>query len=422
MRVLLIGGGGREHALGWKLAQSSLLETLISCQGNPGLAELGDVVLDVDPTDPEAIVELCAERNIDLVVVGPEAPLAAGIADALMDAEIPVFGPTRSGARLESSKSFAKEVMAGAGVPTAASATFNDRESAVLHLKDSPGPYVVKADGLAAGKGVLVTDSIKDAIGWVDDCLGGKFGEAGSSVLIENYLDGPEVSIFYICADRAAIPLQPARDYKRLFDGDKGPNTGGMGSFSPVANLDADLVDWTTLNVVLPTLAELASRDVGYTGFLYVGLILTNDGPRVLEFNCRLGDPETEVLMPLITSDLLVMLHAAATVGIGDHSVTWSAQAAVDVVLAAPGYPESPETGLAISGLEPFSDVLVFHSGTRETDDGLVTAGGRVLNVVGLGRSVGKARERAYDAARRIDFAGTQFRSDIAADTAGGVG
>lgn len=422
MRVLLIGGGGREHALGWKLAQSSLLETLISCQGNPGLAELGDVVLDVDPTDPEAIVELCAERNIDLVVVGPEAPLAAGIADALMDAETPVFGPTRSGARLESSKSFAKEVMAGAGVPTAASATFSDRESAVLHLKDSPGPYVVKADGLAAGKGVLVTDSIKDAIGWVDDCLGGKFGEAGSSVLIEDYLDGPELSIFYICADREAIPLQPARDYKRLFDGDKGPNTGGMGSFSPVENLDADLVDWTTLNVVLPTLAELASRDVDYTGFLYVGLILTNDGPRVLEFNCRLGDPETEVLMPLITSDLLVVLHAAATVGIGDHSVTWSDQAAVDVVLAAPGYPESPETGLAISGLEPFSDALVFHSGTRETDDGLVTAGGRVLNVVGLGRSVGEARERAYDAARRIDFAGKQFRSDIAADTAGGVG
>lgn len=416
MRVLLLGGGGREHALGWKLAQSSLLETLISCPGNPGLATLGDVVPNVDPTVPDAVVALCAERNVDLVIVGPEAPLASGVADALLKARIPVFGPTRAGARLESSKSFAKEVMAGAGVPTAVSATFDEREDAVAHLIASPGPYVVKADGLAAGKGVLVTESFEAAVGWVDACLGGKFGDAGSAVVIEEHLDGPEVSIFYICADSEAIPLQPARDYKRLLDGDHGPNTGGMGSYSPVAALDAGLVDWTTRNVALPTLALLASRGIDYTGFLYVGLMLTSGGPQVLEFNCRLGDPETEVLMPLITSDLLVVLHAAATKGIADHSIMWSDQVAVDVVLASPGYPESPETGLPISGIETFPNVIVFHSGTRETADGLVTAGGRVLNIVGLGESVGEARERTYDVAQRIDFTGKQFRTDIAAD------
>ncbi|MEN8040596.1 MAG: phosphoribosylamine--glycine ligase [Actinomycetota bacterium] len=416
MRVLLLGSGGREHAIGWKLAQSPMLDRLISCPGNPGLDELGDVVPDVDPNDGAAVAALCREKGVDLVIVGPEAPLAAGVADALITERIPVFGPIQAAAQLESSKSFAKEIMAAAEVPTARSASFVDREAAVIHLEETPGPYVVKADGLAAGKGVLVTGSLEAAIDWVDDCLGGRFGEAGSSVVVEDHLDGPEVSIFYICADGEAIPLQPARDYKRLLDNDEGPNTGGMGCYSPVADIDEDLVDWTTVRVALPTLAELASRGIDYTGFLYVGLMLTADGPKVLEFNCRLGDPETEVLMPRITSDLLTVLKAAATEGIRGHQVTWSDRAAVDVVLAAPGYPDSPIKGLEISGLHTIEDVIVFHAGTDRTADGLVSAGGRVLNVVGLGDSLSEARQRAYDAASAIQFTGKQFRSDIAAE------
>jgi phosphoribosylamine--glycine ligase len=283
------------------------------------------------------------------------------------------------------------------------------------------GPYVVKADGLAAGKGVLVTDSLDAAIVWVDECLGGRFGGAGSSVVIEDHLEGEEVSIFYICAAGEAIPLQPARDYKRLLTGGAGPNTGGMGCFSPVEDVDDDLIDWTTVNVALPTLAELASRGVDYTGFLYVGLMLTSDGPMVLEFNARLGDPETEVLMPRITSDLLAVLKAAANEGLTGQAVTWSDQAAVDVVLASPGYPDSPETGHPISGLEsmedvePLGNVLVFQAGTRDVDGQLVTSEGRVLNVVGLGASIGEARENAYAGVRRISFEGMQFRTDIAA-------
>lgn len=419
MRVLLLGGGGREHALGWKLAQSPMLDRLVSCPGNPGLGTLGDVAADVDPEDPAAVVALCRERAIDLVVVGPEGPLAAGVADALNAEGISVFGPTSAGARLESSKSFAKEIMAAAEVPTAGSATFRDRETAVIHLEESSGPYVVKADGLAAGKGVLVTESLEAAIEWVDGCLGGRFGAAGSAVVIEEHLTGDEVSIFYLCANGEAIPFQPARDYKRLLDDDEGPNTGGMGSFSPVEDIDDDLVDWTTVHVALPTLGELASRDIDYTGFLYVGLMLTSDGPKVLEFNCRLGDPEAEVLMPRITSDLLAVLNAASNEGLTGHGVTWSNRAAVDVVLAAPGYPESPVKGLRITGLDPIENILVFHAGTREAGGRLVSSGGRVLNIVGLGDDIGEARDNAYAAAQHIDFKGKQFRTDIAAKQEG---
>jgi len=421
MRVLLLGAGAREHALGWKLVQSPMLDRLISCPGNPGLDEIGDVVPDVDPDDPSAVVALASSEDIDLVIIGPESPLAAGVADALIEARIPVFGPTQAAARLESSKSFAKEIMAAAGVPTARSATYADREAAVIRLEEIDGPYVVKADGLAAGKGVLVSDSLDAAIVWVDECLGGRFGTAGSSVVIEDHLDGEEISIFFICGAGEAIPLQPARDYKRLLNGGAGPNTGGMGCFSPVEDIDDDLIDWTTVNVALPTLAELASRGIDYTGFLYVGLMLTSDGPMVLEFNARLGDPETEVLMPRITSDLLAVLKAAANEGLTDQAVTWSDAAAVDVVLASLGYPDSPAAGHPISGLEPMEDVeplgnvLVFQAGTRDVDGQLVTSGGRVLNVVGLGTNIGEARENAYAGVRRISFEGMQFRTDIAA-------
>jgi phosphoribosylamine--glycine ligase len=417
MRVLLLGGGGREHAIGWKLVQSPMLDRLISCPGNPGLDTLGDVFPEVDQNDPSAVVALASSQHVDLVIVGPESPLAAGVADALIEARIPVFGPVQAAARLESSKSFAKEIMAAAAVPTARSATYSDREAAVIHLEDTEGPYVVKADGLAAGKGVLVTESLDAAIVWVDECLGGRFGVAGSSVVIEDHLDGDEVSIFYICAAGEAIPLQPARDYKRLLDGDDGPNTGGMGCFSPVDHVDDDLIDWTTVNVALPTLAELTARGITYTGFLYVGLMLTSDGPKVLEFNSRLGDPEAEVLMPRITSDLLAVLKAAANEGLTDQGMTWSSDAAVDVVLASPGYPEAPTTGHTISGIEPSENVLIFQAGTRRDEGQLVSSGGRVLNVVGLGETTSEARRRAYGAVDRIHFEGMQFRRDIAGNT-----
>ena len=419
MRVLLLGGGGREHALGWKIVQSPMLDRLISCPGNPGLDEIGDVVPDVDPDDPVAVVALASSQDIDLVIVGPESPLAAGVADALIAARIPVFGPVQAAARLESSKSFAKEIMAAASVPTARSATYSDREAAVIRLEESESPYVVKADGLAAGKGVLVTDSLDAAIVWVDECLGGRFGVAGSSVVIEDHLSGSEVSVFYVCAAGEAIPLQPARDYKRLLDGGAGPNTGGMGCFSPVEDVDDDLIDWTTVNVALPTLTELALRGIDYTGFLYVGLMLTADGPKVLEFNCRLGDPETEVLMPRITSDLLAVLKAAANEGLTDQSVSWSDRAAVDVVLASSGYPNAPITGSRISGIGSLPNVLVFQAGTKKVDGQLISDGGRVLNIVGLGDSIDEARDNAYAGVQQIEFQGMQFRTDIAGDGKG---
>lgn len=415
MRVLLLGGGGREHALGWKFVQSPELDLLVSCPGNPGLAALGDIESDIDPNDPEAVVRLLRDRDIDFVVVGPEAPLAAGVADAIASQGIPVFGPQAAGAMLESSKSFAKDVMAAAGVPTAASATFTQADPAYEHLAHSAAPYVVKADGLASGKGVLVTDSLERAQRWVDDCIDGRFGGTDASVVIEEFLAGEELSVFFICADGGAVPFEPARDYKRLADGDTGPNTGGMGSYSPVADLPDDIVEWTRTNVAVPTLEELSRRGIDYVGFLYVGLMLTPDGPKVVEFNCRLGDPETQALMPRLRTDLLSALHAAATNGLAGVTLEWSDDATVNVVLASRGYPDDPATGYDIRGLDEAAsnDAIIFHAGTRTTEGGLVTSGGRVLSVVGVGPTTASARERAYAAVSHIEFTGKQFRSDI---------
>lgn len=414
MKVLLLGSGGREHAIGWKLAQSPLITELVAAPGNPGLASIGEAIPGVAATDGAAVVELARARSIDLVVIGPEAPLAAGVADALSGAGIPVFGPSAAAARLESSKAFAKEVMSSAGVPTAGYGAFEDRSEAHAYLETSDGPYVVKADGLAAGKGVLVTEDLTAAMGWVDACLSGYFGEAGSRVVIEDHLAGDELSVFFICSGRSAVALEPARDYKRLLDDDAGPNTGGMGSYSPVEDVGADLVRWTRTHVAEPILEALADSGLTYTGFLYVGLILTDDGPMVLEFNCRLGDPETQVLMPRLDTDLLELLHAAAHGALEGADLEWSSKFAVDVVLASPGYPENPETGLAIIGLDHVTEALVFHAGTSFEDDRLVTSGGRVLNAVGLGDSLAEARSDAYAAANLIQFRGKHVRSDIA--------
>lgn len=413
--MLLLGGGGREHAIGWKLAQSPLIDSLLSCPGNPGLAELGDIASDVEATNPRQVVDLANEHDIDLVIIGPEAPLAAGVADALRVEGIAVFGPSQKGAMLESSKTYAKEIMERAQIPTADHRSFTDPDEAVAHLRAIDGPYVVKADGLAAGKGVLVSAYLEAAEEWVNDCFDGRFGDAGARVVIEEHLEGEEVSVFFICSEGSAIPLDPVRDYKRLLNGDVGPNTGGMGSYSPVRGLDVAVVEWAKRRVIEPTLRTLAEDGIDYVGFLYVGLMLTPDGPKVLEFNCRLGDPETQALLPRLSTDLLEILHCAAHGSLAGADLSWSDKCTVNVVLASPGYPESPETGLAIIGLDHVSEGLVFHAGTAYQDDKLVTAGGRVMSVVGVSDSLKEAREDAYAAADLIQFRGKQNRDDIAA-------
>jgi phosphoribosylamine--glycine ligase len=407
MRILLVGSGGREHSIGWKLAQSSRVDELISLPGNPGLAELGPTVEGIDIDDVGAIAAMALFHQVDLVIVGPEAPLAAGVADAATSLGIPVFGPTRSAARLESSKSFAKDVMSRAGIPTGASETFTDHQSAIDHLTRTEGPYVVKADGLAAGKGVLVTESRTDAESWVGYCLEGGFGAAGASVIIEEYLNGPEVSVFAVCTENGAVPLEPARDYKRLFEGDEGPNTGGMGSYSPVDDLPEGLVSGVMTDVIDPTLEQMKADGNPFTGFLYAGLVLTDDGPKVLEFNVRLGDPECQAVLPRMTSDLVDVLEGA--------SPEWMDMATVNVVLAAKGYPTAPEKGAVIKGLDRVpDDVIVFHAGTKRDGSKLLVNGGRVLNLVGTGSTIGEARAKAYTAAETVAWPGVEFRTDIA--------
>ncbi|HEX6946154.1 MAG TPA: phosphoribosylamine--glycine ligase [Acidimicrobiia bacterium] len=400
MKVLLIGSGGREHALGWKLATSPRVRELVSLPGNPGLAGLGPLIEGIEPTDAGAVAAMAAAQRFDLVVVGPEAPLAAGVVDALQRQGIPVFGPTRAAAKLESSKSHAKSVMERAGVPTGWAVTVTDLDDARRHLEGSDGPYVVKADGLAAGKGVLVTESRGDALAWAERWL------PSGPVVIEEYLEGPEVSVFAVCTDTGAVPLEPARDYKRLGDGDTGPNTGGMGAYSPVTGLPAGLVDEVMRRVVEPILARMEEDGTPFRGFLYAGLVLTDDGPKVLEFNVRLGDPEAQTVLPRLANDLVDVLEGAAPV--------WSDRATVTVILAAEGYPESPVTGAEIRGLDRVGDdALVFHAGTKREGKRILVSGGRVLAVVGSGADVAGARERAYDAAGRIIWPGRVMRTDI---------
>lgn len=407
MRVLLIGGGGREHALGWKLAQSRRVDELISMPGNPGLAKLGPTVEGIGVTDVGAIAAMARVQDVDLVVVGPEAPLAAGAADAISALGIPVFGPTRAAARLESSKAFAKEIMEKADVATGDHWVFTSPGPAKMHIDKMDPPFVVKADGLAGGKGVLVTDDREDAMVWVDYCFEGGFGNAGDSVLIEEYLDGPELSVFAVCTEAGAVPLEPARDFKRLGDGDEGPNTGGMGSYSPVDDLPDGFIDEVMSGVIKPTLSQMSEEGSPFTGFLYAGLVLTADGPKVLEYNVRLGDPETQAVLPRMASDLIEVLEGA--------DPDWSDTATVNVVLAAEGYPTEPVKGALIRGLDQVpDDVLVFHAGTREEDGKVIVNGGRVLNLVGQGDTIAQARDSAYEAVEAVAWKGARYRTDIA--------
>lgn len=402
MKVLLIGSGGREHAMGWKLARSPRVSELISLPGNPGLARLGPVVEGISETDVGAISAMARVHGVDLVVVGPEAPLAGGLVDALKRLRIPAFGPTRIAAMLESSKSFAKDVMTKAGVPTGRADTYSSLTGARLHIDEMKAPFVVKADGLAGGKGVLVTESADEAKAWA-----GRWLEHGP-IVVEEFLDGPEVSVFAVCTDAGSVTLQPARDYKRLLDGDDGPNTGGMGSYSPVDDLPEGLEEWTLANVVEPVISQMQEDEMTFRGFLYTGLVLTDSGPKVLEFNVRLGDPETQAVLPRMTSDLVEILDGGEP--------EWSDIATVNVVLAAKGYPTSPEKGATVRGLESAAtdDVLIFHAGTSVDGNKVIVDGGRVVNVVGRGPSVDVARDRAYEAVEKINWPGVQYRTDIA--------
>ncbi|GGI03379.1 phosphoribosylamine--glycine ligase [Egicoccus halophilus] len=415
----MVGGGGREHALGWRLATSPSVDVVESAPGNPGLAELGPVH-DIDPADPVAVATLAEERRIDLVVVGPEAPLVAGVVDHLQQRDVPAFGPVAAGARIEGSKAFAKEIMVAAGAPTAGYVATADRDQAQAALERFAPPYVIKADGLAAGKGVRICTDLDEAREAVDDALVRRiFGEAGANLVVEEFLDGPERSLFGVCDGADVVLLSPAQDYKRALDGDEGRNTGGMGAFTPVPGFALEDVERLRELVFLPVLRELADRGTPYRGLLYAGLVDTATGPRLLEFNARFGDPETQVILPRLASDLGDLLAASATGSVRELDVGWHDAAVVTVVLASGGYPGTYPTGVPITGVEEadaLDGVQVFHAGTRRDADGrLVTAGGRVLNVTARGTSVADARARAYDAVGRITFDGMHHRADIAA-------
>jgi phosphoribosylamine--glycine ligase len=414
MRVLVLGGGGREHALCWSLARD---HDVLCAPGNAGIAEVAEC-LDIDPTDTAAVRELAIREGVELVVVGPEAPLVAGVGDTLTGADIPVFGPSSEGARIEGSKAFAKEVMVAAGVPTAGYWSGTDPEQARGALEDFAPPYVVKADGLAAGKGVRICADRADAEQAITELMVEQtLGAAGSMVVIEEFLDGPEMSVFGLCDGETVVLLPPAQDFKRAYDGDQGPNTGGMGAYSPYPIAKTEL-DALKGSVFEPVLEELRSRGIRYVGVLYAGLILTADGPKVLEFNARFGDPETQVVIPRLRGDLGELLLACATGRLADAAPpAWDERACVTVVLASGGYPGAYKTGVRIEGLDAAATdgAVVFHAGTTRVGRNVVTAGGRVLAVTGYGADIAGARAIAYAAADAITFEGVHRRSDIAA-------
>ena len=432
MRVLVVGSGGREHALAHALAQSPEVQEVVGAPGNPGIAALGRC-LPVKADDPKAVADLADEVAADLVVVGPEVPLVAGVVDAVEARGRLAFGPRAAGARLEGSKAWMKDVLHDAGVPTARYGVFrNDSrerggEAAALNFLDTMGGlYVIKTDGLAAGKGVVVTTDRNEAREAVRAYLSGDaFGDAGRTVVIEEGLTGPELSLLVVCDGRNALPLAPAQDFKRIGEGDSGPNTGGMGAYSPVPIVGPEIVEEVMAKAVAPTLEALGRLGAPYKGVLYAGIMMTPDGPKILEYNVRFGDPECQVVVPRLASDLATHLAEAAA---GDLAtpLRWRDEAAVTVVLASEGYPAAPRTGDVIEGLDAAGEVegvTVFHAGTAAVDGrpGAVrTAGGRVLNVTALGATLADARARAYEAAGRISWPGMQYRRDIAAAAAGG--
>ncbi|MER9678316.1 phosphoribosylamine--glycine ligase [Mesorhizobium sp. M0184] len=414
MRVLLIGSGGREHALAWKIAASPLLTKLYAAPGNPGIGREAELVR-LDIADHTAVARFCRENEIGLVVVGPEGPLVAGIADDLRAEGIRVFGPSKAAARLEGSKGFTKDLCAKYGIPTAAYGRFDDLASAKAYVEKTGAPIVIKADGLAAGKGVTVAMTLDQALAALDACFDGSFGQAGAEVVVEEFLVGEEASFFCLCDGTTALPFGTAQDHKRVGDGDTGPNTGGMGAYSPASVMTPEMIDRTMREIVEPTMRGMAETGAPFSGVLFAGLMITDNGPKLIEYNTRFGDPECQVLMMRLKDDLLVLLNAAADGQLAHTSVRWRDEAALTVVMAARGYPGTPEKGSVIRGVEAAAGegVEIFHAGTAINGGALVANGGRVLNITATGRTVGEAQKKAYAALDRIDWPQGFCRRDI---------
>jgi phosphoribosylamine---glycine ligase len=415
MNVLLIGSGGREHALAWALSASPLLSTLYCAPGNAGIAQVAECVV-LDAGDHAAVVDFCRARDIGLVVIGPEAPLVAGLADDLAAARIKVFGPSRAAAQLEGSKGFTKDFCTEFGIPTAAYARFKDRQAALAYIAEQPVPIVVKADGLAAGKGVTVAETREAAVAAVEQCFSGAFGAAGAEVVIEECLIGEEASFFALVDGAHALPLVAAQDHKRAFDGEQGPNTGGMGAYSPAPVMTAEITRRTMEEIVWPTVKGMATRGTPFKGVLFAGLMITDAGPKLIEYNVRFGDPECQVLMLRLKSDLLAALIATADGVLKTFDLRWHDDTALTVVMAAKGYPGDYAKGGEIRGLdaaEAVEGVEIFHAGTIREGDRLIAAGGRVLSIAARGRTVAEAQGRAYRAIAKIDWPGGFCRSDI---------
>ena len=416
MKVLVVGGGGREHALVWKIAQSPLVDTIYCAPGNPGIADLA-VCAHIPSDDIEALLDFAKAEQIDLTVVGPEVPLTLGIVDRFQAFGLEIFGPNQAAARIEGSKSFSKDLMAKYAIPTAAYQTFNGRDAAVAYIKEQGAPIVVKADGLAAGKGVIVAMTEAQALAAIDDIMLDKvFGAAGARVVIEEFMDGEEASFFAFTDGTHVLPLASSQDHKRAFDNDEGPNTGGMGAYSPAPVVTAALHDEIVETIVKPTIAGMASEGCPYSGILYVGLMIKDGKPRVVEYNARFGDPEAQPLLMRMKSDIVPVLHACARGNLRVDTIEWHDKAAVCVAMASGGYPGAYEKGYEITGLDEardMDDVMVFHAGTSLKDGKIVNAGGRVLGVTGLGSTVAEAIECAYSAVDKIHWTDVHFRKDI---------
>lgn len=415
MNVLLIGSGGREHALAWAMTASPLLEKLYCAPGNAGIAEQAECVA-LDSTNHDAVIAFCRDNAVDFVVIGPEAPLVGGLGDALDAAGIAYFGPNAAAARLEGSKGFTKDLCAQFNIPTAAYGRFCDADAALAYLEGKPLPIVVKADGLAAGKGVVIATTTEEARAAVEACFAGAFGAAGAQVVIEEFLQGEEASFFALCDGTHALALASAQDHKRVGNGDTGPNTGGMGAYSPAPVMTAEMTRQTMDEIILPTVAAMRARGTPFRGVLFAGLMITKDGPKLIEYNVRFGDPETQVLMMRLRSDILAALRATSDGTLDSLDLKWSDDTALTVVMAANGYPGTPEKGTQIKGLKAaarIDGVEIFHAGTRREGDHILADGGRVLNVTARGTSVADAQAHAYAAIAKIDWPGGFCRTDI---------
>ena len=415
MNILILGGGGREHSLAWAIKQNPKCDRLIVAPGNAGIAQLAECV-DFDVMSGTAVLEFVQEQAIDFVVIGPEAPLAAGVADQLRKAGILVFGPSKAAAELEASKAFTKAICDAASAPTAAYGHFTDAEAAKAYVQTQGAPIVVKADGLAAGKGVIIAETMDQAVAAIDDMFDGSFGEAGAEVVIEEFMTGEEASYFILCDGENVLPIGTAQDHKRVGDGDTGPNTGGMGAYSPAPVLTGAIAQKAIDEIIRPTMAEMVRRGTPYQGILYAGLMIENGQPRLVEYNVRFGDPECQVLMMRLGAQVLDLLIAASEGRLNEVKPNWADDHAVTVVLAAKGYPDAYEKGTVIGGLDALqsdSMNMVFHAGTAERDGMIVANGGRVLNVTARGGSLAEAQQRAYAMVDKIDWADGFCRRDI---------